>query len=135
VALDPVRTIGWQFGRHLARLGGGSCSAPLAWCGRSRSRPIHLAALDRYAHQRLSGSGVPARVLIAMAFARQSTLLIADEPTTALDVTTQKARSSAVLRRITRLLAQNQRYVCDARDLQLARFRSATGDGSVCPRR
>jgi peptide/nickel transport system ATP-binding protein len=86
-ALNPVMTIGQQMGEHLARIG----------TPKRRERMIDLldavrlrepeALLARYPHQ-LSG-GMCQRVLIAMAFASDPKLVVADEPTTALDVTVQ----------------------------------------------
>jgi peptide/nickel transport system ATP-binding protein len=88
-ALNPVRTIGSQFGEHLARLG-----IPKE---ERRTRTAQALAevrladpdrlLDLYPFQ-LSG-GMCQRVLIAMAFSSNPALIVADEPTTALDVTTQ----------------------------------------------
>ena len=89
-ALNPVLTIGQQFSEHLARLGHGGERArrDMAAAQMSAVRlPDPAALLDRYPHQ-LSG-GMCQRVLTAMAFAGDPALLIADEPTTALDVTIQ----------------------------------------------
>ncbi|MBN9056589.1 MAG: ABC transporter ATP-binding protein [Rhizobiales bacterium] len=89
-ALNPSLTIGQQVGRHLARIG---IRSPRIREQRAidlfsevgLSRPKEL--LGSYPHQ-LSG-GMLQRVLIAMAFASNPRLVIADEPTTALDVTIQ----------------------------------------------
>jgi len=84
-ALNPVLTIGRQFGEHLRRLGIGHRRAAAV----AALESVHLrepaALLARYPHQ-LSG-GMCQRVLIAMAFAGKPKLVVADEPTTALDVT------------------------------------------------
>lgn len=87
--LNPVLTVFDQFSEHLTRLG-----VPK---GQQRARAIaHLEAvrlphpsdvLGKYSFQ-LSG-GMCQRVLIALAFASNPALLVADEPTTALDVITQ----------------------------------------------
>jgi peptide/nickel transport system ATP-binding protein len=89
-ALDPVMTIGAQFDEHLSRIGAGSRAT-------RRTRAIELlesvhlqksaSLLSFYPHE-LSG-GMTQRVLIAMAFASRPLLIVADEPTTALDVTIQ----------------------------------------------
>ncbi|MBV8537490.1 MAG: ATP-binding cassette domain-containing protein, partial [Alphaproteobacteria bacterium] len=88
-ALNPVLTIGQQFGEHLARLGvprsERRARAATALAEVRLENPTAL--LDRYPFQ-LSG-GMCQRVLIAIAFASNPALIVADEPTTALDVTTQ----------------------------------------------
>jgi peptide/nickel transport system ATP-binding protein len=87
-ALNPVLTIGAQFDEHLARLVEGDRKArrerAVAMLTAARL-PYAADLLARYPHQ-LSG-GMCQRVLIAFAFSSNPRLVIADEPTTALDVT------------------------------------------------
>ncbi|MFN3547188.1 MAG: ABC transporter ATP-binding protein [Mesorhizobium sp.] len=98
-SLNPVYRIGTQFHEVLKRAEPGISEAD----ARRRAQaaladvaiPDPARALDSYSFQ-LSG-GMNQRVMIAMALANEPSLLIADEPGTALDVTVQ-AQTLALMR-------------------------------------
>jgi peptide/nickel transport system ATP-binding protein len=107
-SLNPVFTVGYQIGEVLRRhLGMNRRQA--------RARTLELldevgipdpaAKIDAYPSQ-MSG-GQQQRVMIAMAIACEPRLLIADEPTTALDVTIQKQ----IMELIARLQKKHQMSV------------------------
>ena len=89
-SLNPVYTVGDQICEVLIlheKLGKAAAMAEAKRLLDMVRLPDSAAMLSRYPHQ-LSG-GMRQRVMIAMALACRPKLLIADEPTTALDVTIQ----------------------------------------------
>jgi peptide/nickel transport system ATP-binding protein len=108
-SLNPVLTVGRQMAEVLERHLGLAGQAM-----RARSLELLTAVgiadperrLGEYPFQ-LSG-GMKQRVMIAVALAGNPRLLIADEPTTALDVTIQ----AQILELLRRLQLPNGRWVC-----------------------
>ena len=110
-ALDPVYTVGQQIGETLRRHT--SCDREAA-----RKRVLELLELvripsaerriDAYPHE-LSG-GLRQRAMIAMALSCNPRLLLADEPTTALDATVQ-VQVLILLRRLQRELGMGMIFV------------------------
>jgi microcin C transport system ATP-binding protein len=110
-SLNPLHTIEAQIGEILSLHTGVSGSA-------ARARTLELLTqvgipdpetrLQSYPHQ-LSG-GQRQRVMIAMALANEPDLLIADEPTTALDVTVQ-AQILALLAEIRQRLGMSLLFI------------------------
>ncbi len=99
-SLNPVFTIGEQIAESLRLHKGMDRAAAMAQALRMLELveiPAAAQRLREYPHQ-LSG-GMRQRVMIALAMACDPTLLIADEPTTALDVTIQ-AQILALMRRL-----------------------------------
>ncbi len=90
-SLNPVFTVGWQIAEVLqlhTKLAGRQIRDRVIELLTEVGIPEPKSRLDAYPHE-LSG-GQQQRVMIAMAIACEPKLLIADEPTTALDVTVQR---------------------------------------------
>ncbi len=129
-ALNPVYTIGWQIMEGLRAHKRMSRKA-------ARARAVELLGLvglpdpdrriDYYPHQ-LSG-GQKQRVVIAMAISCDPDVIIADEPTTALDVTVQAAVLELLLELRDRLgtaivlITHNMGVVADMADRVVVMYR------------
>lgn len=90
-SLNPVLTVGFQveevLARHMPELSDTQRKEKTISLFREVGIPMPESRIHNYPHQ-FSG-GMRQRVMIAMAIACNPSLLIADEPTTALDVTIQ----------------------------------------------
>jgi ABC-type glutathione transport system ATPase component len=110
-SLNPVKTVGAQiaeaFRLHRGLVGGAARQAARDMLERVRI-PDAQGRLRQYPHE-LSG-GMRQRVMIAIALACSPRLLIADEPTTALDVTVQ-AQIMALLAELKRELGMAMIFI------------------------
>jgi peptide/nickel transport system ATP-binding protein len=116
-SLNPVQRVGTQVMEALSLHRGLSGTAARAEARRLFELvgiPDAERRLDRYPHE-LSG-GQNQRVMIAMALAGEPELLVADEPTTALDVTIQ-AQILALIERLRREM--NMSLVLISHDLSV----------------
>ncbi|MRH28954.1 dipeptide ABC transporter ATP-binding protein [Microbacterium sp. SYP-A9085] len=108
-AFDPVYTIEWQLAEALTAHGGRRSRAQLRRRVRELLRTAGIRDVDRVAasHPHELSGGQLQRAMIAMAISGDPAVLIADEPTTALDVTVQ----AGILELIRRLGNERQMAV------------------------
>ncbi len=101
-SLNPVRTIGWQISEpleiHLG-MSRGECLKKCIQLLTDVKIPEPAARVNAYPH--VFSGGMRQRTMIAMALGCNPKLIIADEPTTALDVTTQ-AQLLRLMKNLTR---------------------------------
>jgi peptide/nickel transport system ATP-binding protein len=139
-ALNPIQTIGVQVAETIRIHEDVSRKEALARAAQALRRcelPQERFPLSRYPHE-LSG-GQRQRVVIAMAIALQPKLLIADEPTTALDVTTQ-AEILTLLKRLARedgmglmLISHDLAVVADMADRIVIMRQGEVVESGACP--
>ena len=111
-SLNPVHTVGWQICEAVTCHQGVTGAAAHALALDLLSQlgiPDAERCLHAYPHQ-LSG-GMRQRVMIAIALSCRPSLLIADEPTTALDVTIQ----AQILELLKRVQAETGMAFCSSR--------------------
>ena len=138
-SLNPVFTVGEQIAESIRLHQGLGRSAALAEALRMLDLvriPEARNVLTRHPHQ-LSG-GMRQRVMIAMALACKPALLIADEPTTALDVTIQ-AQILTLIQQLQRDLAMGVIFithdmgvVAEVADRVLVMFRGDKVEEGAC---
>ncbi len=110
-ALNPVMTVGHQIAEAMVlheELAGSQAASARSSCWTRSASPRRASARGAYPHQ-LSG-GMRQRAMIAIALACRPALLIADEPTTALDVTIQ-AQILDLMRNLQREIGMAMQFI------------------------
>jgi peptide/nickel transport system ATP-binding protein len=118
-ALNPIRSIGRQLA-DVFKAHGRASRSELASAVTSALAEVRIPDPDRRINAypgELSG-GMCQRVMLAIALAGSPSLLVADEPTTGLDVTTQSAILALLLERAR---AKHMAAILITHDLELAR--------------
>jgi peptide/nickel transport system ATP-binding protein len=132
LALDPVYTIGHQIAETVMRHEGKSYREAMARALEMLDVvriPSAKRRLDAYPHE-MSG-GMRQRAMIALALACKPKILLADEPTTALDATVQ-IQILLLLRELQRAFGMSVIFV--THDIGVARSSSRARSGTSCAR-